>query len=284
MLRARPRLPLLAACLLLCGAARAEIVPWEGTLALAVGDLGTPVAWTGTGLATVNASSGGGPLQTLRLTGGLPQPVHPTIPLPFAFLDVPTHPLIKELAHVRSAGPGTGTLGSFGGSGPLAGGIPFLGVEDSAGVPFPHIPLTTNAGQTGLGVGGQRRSFGDLLNHFVSIEYAPRTLGSAQVVNSRTAYGVQQFGPLTHDATGFAHGPASGTSLVVVAGALLQLVAPMQVTLEAWNHSGSPVVETDRLGQFGRLTLRFLPEPDLLALLGAGGIALALMGWRRRRA
>jgi hypothetical protein len=284
----RPRsllLPLLLiAAVAPASPSRASELDWEGTLAVDVGDFPGGVAWTGTGVATVNDSAGGSALETLRVD-----------PLPFPTTGgygeltfvVPTHPLVagpfKTMAGFSDAGFAGGTLAGFSGGGPL-GGVPVGGIWVGSGQPD-CFHFTRNEGRTGFGVGGSHISTRRVCAPCptpdptplmftpvrLSIYGAPWTLGTVTVDNS--GHG---FGPVFATTHGFLHGPASNTSTAALAGAVLQLVTPMQVRMDSVYNSGS-------IGYFGKLTLRFLPEPKSLLLVGSGVVGLALMGWRRAR-
>lgn len=142
----------------------------------------------------------------------------------------------------------------------LPAACPFLGIE---------VPLATPSGNIGLGIGGtQFVTEGGLR---LTLEHAPWTLGQAgafTVHDSDTAV-------TTPLATGFAHGPASGTSTTGQPGGAVQLVTVSKVQTSL--ASAFP-----QLAVSGTLTLQFVPEPGTLLLLGSGVAALGL-GVQRRR-
>lgn len=88
-------------------------------------------------------------------------------------------------------------------------------------------------------------------------------------------------GSATGMANGFMHGPLSNTTTVAQTGGLLQIVTPMQV--QFGRSYGSDFSNEGSIGYIGKLTLRFIPEPEQLLLLGSGVVGLVVMGWRRRR-
>ena len=74
-------------------------------------------------------------------------------------------------------------------------------------------------------------------------------------------------GKLPVFASGFAHGAASLTGSTGLPGGSLQLVTPIRVT----SNQGS------ELAAFGRLRVRFLPEPGVSLLLAAGCLGLGVL-------
>jgi hypothetical protein len=95
----------------------------------------------------------------------------------------------------------------------------------------------------------------------ISVEGAPWTIGATTVSSSVRS--------------GFAHGPASGTTTTAKEGGVVQLVTPIRVT------SDQPVGLG--LGIIGTLRVVLVPEPGTGLLIGAGVIAFAAMGQRRVR-
>jgi hypothetical protein len=121
------------------------------------------------------------------------------------------------------------------------------------------VPLTVG-GTRGAGIGGliTVNTFGTAGLKF-SVTGAPWTIGTTTVSNSVRS--------------GFAHGPASGTTTTAKEGGVVQLVTPVRVTTTL--ASGMDFI--------GILRVVLVPEPGTGLLLGAGVIALALAGRRKHR-
>ncbi len=102
----------------------------------------------------------------------------------------------------------------------------------------------------------------------LSLEAAPWTIRTATVPVTTNGGGT-----VAVAAAGWLHGPASFTTSTAVSGGALSLVTPLRIT----SNLGTP------LGAFGRLTLRFVPEPGLLLLMGSGLLGLAILGRTRMR-
>ena len=134
------------------------------------------------------------------------------------------------------------------------------------------IPLRMTAGGTrGVGIGGliTVNGFG-AAGVQASLVGAPWTIGMAVASTGTTANGGAT---ATFARSGFAHGPASGTTSTARRGGVVQLVTPIQIA--------TTLGTFERLGMIAQLTLVFVPEPGTALLLGAGIAALALH--RRRR-
>lgn len=128
------------------------------------------------------------------------------------------------------------------------------------------VPLTVNESR-GVGIGGTvgaNAGFGLQ----VSIEGAPWTRGTASVKTVMTSF--SSFGDIY--SYGFAHTPLSATSLTGGVTGTVKLVTPIRVTT---NLPGLVV------GGFATLTVRFVPEPNSVLMLGCGALGLALIGRRR---
>jgi len=249
-------------------AASASPRNWEGTLSLEV--LGfAPLAVAGGGVSSVEGPGGGALLRTLRLAasrGG----IEGTAMVPI------TDPLVaaQGLASVRA----TASLGS-GSVAPISGALgpppltrrllPVRGLAKlclllsacTQFVPLPFTQSTAAGGVKGFGVGGLVTA-GGVGALRLSIEAAPWTLYTA-TVHVRTAGG----GTLPVYTNGFVHGAGSLTGSTGLPDGSLQLVTPMQIV----SNQGHD------LAAFGRLRVRFLPEPGWLVLCGSGCAGLGLL-------
>jgi hypothetical protein len=250
------------------GPAAASTLEWAGTLRL---DFWFhPVATVGTGVATVDST--GDVLRTLRLAGGLTGTT--TIPL----TDPHTPPTLVTL--IASHRLGTGTLGPFSAGGPLTQSVLPVPGTNRLCILFPGclnyepVPLTIG-GTKGVGIGGKITpgfySSGPGLK--LSLYAAPWTLGATSVTSVRTPNG----GIGTVTAAGFAHGPASATATAHHPGGVIRIVTPTRVD----TNIDPPL---DRTALMGVLTLRVVPEPGPLLLLGAGAAGLAVLARTRFRA
>jgi hypothetical protein len=261
------KLVLLLASMLIAGQAGAKSLDWHGTLDLELWK-GNAFVVQGSGVATVN--SGSSHLNTLRLAGGISG--SGTIPV----TDPETTGTIKSVR--VTAGLGSGTLTGISGAPPMGQNtLPIPGfARVCLFVPgctaFLPLYLTTNAGNTGIGVGGLITLGGNGAIR-ISIEAAPWTLATVSNI-TQTAGG----GFITLSRVGFVHGPASASdSSTAKNSGVVQLVAPQRVTT-----LGVPG-NSSRVALFSTLTLHFIPEPGLLLLLGAGVVGLGLVGRRRMK-
>jgi len=251
--------------------ARADPMPWAGTLEFAF-VARPPVAFTGSGVAALSGSLGGVHLSALGLAGGITGSA--------TILPV-TDPETATLLSVRATVTlGTGTLSPFAPSAPTSrpqltqrilpvrGAVKFCVLFPGCASYLP-LPLTINQGQTGVGIGGGLLTVGAFGGGpAISLQGAPWTLRIATLPIATTGGG-----SATLVATGWVHGPLTFTSSTAVAGGSVSLVTPVRVISDAGQ----------ALGMFARLTLRFVPEPGLVLLLGSGISALAVMGRGRMR-
>ena len=250
---------------------RADSMPWAGTLAFEF-IARPPVAFTGSGVAAVNGSNGGVHLSALGLAGGISGDAT-ILPL--------TDPETATLLSVRAAVTlGAGTLSPFAPPAPpgqpqltqrtlpVRGAVKFCLFFPGCGS-YLLLPLTIDQGQTGVGVGGGLLTVGAFgSGPAISVQGAPWTLRTATLPIATTGGG-----SATLVATGWVHGPLSFSSSTAVTGGSVSLVTPVRVISDAGQ----------AFAMFTRLTLRFIPEPGLVLLLGSGISALTLLGRGRMR-
>ncbi len=242
----------------LAGGASARVLGYEGTLTLDFDQSDLPtLAFTGVGVATVNGSAGRIPLGSLRLGSGISGAS--IVPL----TDPDLAPLRSMIVVVTL---GTGVLSPISGGGsPLTqnqlpiGGELRLCILFGCGPSFLPVPLTAG-GTRGAGIGGTVtvNTFGTV-GVKISVAGAPWTIGATTVSSVVRS--------------GFAHGPASGTTTTAKEGGVVQLVTPIRVTTNLG--SGFDFI--------GILRIVLVPEPGTGLLLGTGVIALALAGRRKHR-
>jgi len=267
------KLVLLLASILIAGPAGAKTLDWHGTMDLELwGGGATSQTFQGSGVATVNDSSGSAHLSTLRLAGGISG--SGVIPIS----DPETTGTIKSV-QVVSARLGTGTLSGISGAPPInpPAAIPIPGfarvcifqADCAANLP---LDLTENNGNTGIGVGGLI-TLGGQGTIRISIEGAPWTLATVSRIHQTNNGNFK-----TLSRVGFVHGAASGAdSSTATPSGVIQLIAPQQVATE-----GVPGNST-RQALFSTLTLHFIPEPGLLLLIGSGVVGLGLVGRHRMK-
>jgi hypothetical protein len=232
--------------LALAAPAGAGLLPFTGTYAVQMGPYG-PISVTGTGVATVNGSGGGGHLSTLGLPAHVFVASKISIPRSFTFYQPVGGSGLFDLDN------GAGSVSGA----PLAGVLPFSGLArlclfakcDNGPVFNVTVPLSV------VGSGGNA-----YLNFSINITVsgAPWTEGTAAA------------GTVTQ--MGVAHGPASGTSSTANASGVVRLVTPFTVSTNI-----GPVAY---LPSFAIVTLHFVPEPGTLLLL-SGGLVLTALGGRR---
>ena len=260
---------LIAASLALANAAAAGEMRWSGTFSLEFLSAGLPdVAIPGSGVASVNGSGGGFGLTSLRLAGGITGSA--VVPL----TDPDVTPSIRSVRGTVTLG--SGALRPFSASAPpgevqlTQSTLPVLGsvrlcllFSDCQGAQV--IPLTVADGRTGLGVGGSW-TVGGFGTQRISIEGAPWTPQTASVIV--TTGGGDSVGI---PAAGWIHGPFSLATTAALTSGAVSLVTPMRIE----SNDGR------QIPAFGRLTLRFVPEPGRLPLLAVGIAGLFCLGRKR---
>jgi hypothetical protein len=144
-----------------------------------------------------------------------------------------------------------------------------LCIFDPTCTTFTEIPLTLS-GTRGFGIGGATLVTTTPGGIRISLVGNPWTVATVTALD-QTDNGLVT----TCSASGFTHGPASGTlSASAVAGAV-QLVTSAQVSTN--------IPGLEEIPLFGRITLTAVPEPGQLLLLASGALGLALLGRRRMK-
>jgi hypothetical protein len=238
--------------LLLGSEAQGVALPVEWELEVQFATSPTRIGVAGTGVAIANGSGGLGALMSLELPAGMISSARA-----LANLTDPAVSPIEGILLTVSNGAGNfaiGTAGHLGGVMALPGRERFCLFENcAAAIANVSVPLTP-VGSSGFGY-----STGS-----VNLTVA----GAAWTTGTATAVGLG-----TTMATGYAHGPASGTGSTAQVGGMLQLITPFAITTNF-------AVDGPTIG-YAFLTLRFVPEPAS-ALLVAGGL-VALAEWGRSR-
>jgi len=256
------------------GSARAATLGFTGTLGINIfgaRDLaGKPIYLTVPGAGSAQVTDDGNlHLLSFTLPGGTFGPSTVTrYVLPTAVTG------ISSLRFTLSQNLG----GSFSGiSGGPPGGGP-MGLSGLAKICFTFggpgcisnlsIPLTSTAGN-GFGIGGTRTVPSPIA---LTMLNAPWTIG--QPLMTIHTPGSTFSTPVLPG--GFAHGPASLTSSTAQPSGVVQLVTVSKVYTSL--QGAFPEVPLTAV-----LTMRFVPEPGTLLLLGFGVAGLALHGRRKRR-
>jgi hypothetical protein len=244
------------------GTASAKTHDWHGTVVVDLGALESLVL-QGSGVATVNDTSGSNHLSSLRVAGGI------------------TASQIRSIIISGNLGgkpPVTYTLTGISGAPPMGQNVLPLGgftrVCVIAAGCLVNLPLqnTTNSGNTGVGIGGTL-TLGGVGTVRISIQAAPWTLNTITGIN-QTVKGNY----ITLSRAGFVHGGASASNSSTASNSgVLQLVAPQNVTTLGITGNSA------KISLFMTMTFHFIPEPGLLLLLGSGVVGLGLLGRSRMK-
>jgi len=255
------------AAVLVLGAAIAGAEPlnFQGTLTIQIGDLPGMVT-TGGGVATLNGANGNLPAHLVSLTvaasrgnvGGT------------ATVEVTgTGTIAGAKALIGQFQLGTGTLAPISGAAtsplltknvlPVGGVLKFcqLSAACTSFIPLELTQPTGMGGIKGLGVGGTVTASNGMTQ--VSLFGGPWSVKAT---------------PTTFPVNFFVHGPASGTTSTAQPDGEVVLVTPSKI------HSN---LSQDNVGLSTQLTVRFIPEPGMLLLIGSGVVGLALIGCHRIR-
>jgi hypothetical protein len=286
---------LVAAASFLCGGvdvASAASLNWEGTSTVVLSDL-PQIHVRGGGVASVNGSAGAIPahLNTLRLEASRGQ-VRGTQTV---FVTDPQNLANGIAAVIVEAEGGSGTFAPISGGASSASALtqnvlPVRGVakicilttscETFLALLLTQPTLTVNGapggGSVGVGVGGLITAGGGSSPIRLSLQAAPWTIKSASAIDHvETTGGNAIFTPIT--STGFAHGPASGTTSTVQPSGVVQLVTPNQLV------TNLPFGSSEKMAILVSLGIHFIPEPGPLLLLGSGVVGLGILGRTRMR-
>jgi hypothetical protein len=247
LLRVAPSLVVFAA-LALAAPAGAASLAFAGTLSIQIAML--PAAGiAGSGVASFDGSSAGGHAGSLALSASVFAATAVHVPV--------TDPAVAPLEGVlltahNDAGAFTGGAGSLGGVLPVRGLARICLAHPCELGPPSNVSIPLSIGLT------SSRSTAFFMN--LTVQGAPWTSGAI------SAYGLR--------ASGYAHGPASGTSSTAAPSGVVSLVTPILVST---NVGASPTLPI-----YARMTLHFVPEPAPAGLLLAGCAALGLAGRRLR--
>jgi hypothetical protein len=261
--------------------ADAATVEWSGTLTVSLGGE-IPSVHYGTGVATLNGSGGLGHLNTIGLAGGLSYSGGNNVPETFPVTD----PAVATVTSVRVTGArlGTFTLNGISGAPPLGSkntgllpGRMKICLLDTNCTSYITMPFGTPSGNVGIGVGGVMTINGFGPGVQISVTGAPWTIGVTSIV---VTTGTDNGGITTHTETiqGFVHGPVSATSSTAALSGVIQMVTPVVIQSSACSPETLP-----RKAGWASVRLRFIPEPDILLILGANLVALVVIGRRRMK-
>jgi len=296
-------LTVLLAALGVTGSASAAPINWEGTTVLNLGDF-PPGILTGGGVATITTT--GTHVDSIRIAasrGGIEG----------SFTQLVSDP--ETISNQIFAIQFVGVQGQTGTLTPISGGLDPVGTgyngrlpvgglvklcllntdcSVSADLELTQPDPTRPGGIKGVGIGGLLTI--NVLNGFanISVDAKPWQIAQATLIDQiELATPSNNITFVNVEIRGFAHGPSSASSttasfttattvtpmgtISVQGGGVIQLISPSQVLTNLTTGTSDKVAA----GQI--FTIRFIPEPGLLLLIGSGIAGLALLGRSRMR-
>ena len=262
----------LGSVFLFAGAVQAAPLKYHGTAISLLGTLPSLV-FTGSGIATVNGSTGYGHLNQFIALDDIVGTQTAVVTDPEVTIDG----IISIRATLVGGG---GLVGNISGGGPLnPNQIPSQGISkvclyDPNCLPGGFLPLILSqhkAGSTTVGIGqGGLLTIGGAGMIRISLLANPYTIGMVSAIDQTDNGGFE-----TLKTTGFVHGPASLTSSTAKPSGVVQFVSPTQVS------TNLTVGSSDLISLFNVLRIHFIPEPGMLLLIGSGVAGLILLGRKR---
>ena len=281
--------------LALAGSARAAQVEFTGELSLAIGDL-PAFSIQGSGIATVNASSAGGPITQLVIPAGVfSTSVTLAVPNAFPIVGIGLRSVVNPTISVQSSGgctknhpllscPGTGLAGFAGLSGAAVVGV--FSQHSAASGTQPVANLVVPLGV----VGGASTVQTDVLGLTVIVSGAGWTTGTAAIYSPTAPYYLH-FGYTVHvipSPTAYAsESTQTGTGVVYYVqgtrntspgsgfdGGALSLVTPIQIFATGFGFLPPSFVS---------IRIELMPEPHRVLGMAAAALAFALIAVGRSR-
>jgi hypothetical protein len=260
--------------------ASAAPLKWHGTLKIDLGTLPSMII-NGSGIGTVNNSTGYGHLNNAIIIGGLTASTGVPVTDPEV---TQANGIVRVEIDITANGTPAGfqTFGNISGGPPLnpnqygIAGVAKICLYDPNCNPGGFLPLAlqghgTASSVVGAGIGGLL-SIGGFGGIRISIINNPWTIGNAQALDQTDGGNF-----VNRTTNGFAHGPASLTTSTAKPSGTVQFVTPLQISTNLTTGSN------ELIGTFQVLTMHFIPEPGMLLLLGSGVAGLVLLGRNRMK-
>lgn len=294
MPRFRPALAALVvgAALASAGAARAAVVPFTGTLEIRFGEL-PGLRVPGGGVATVNLSGHGHPIERLSLPAGafgtslVTRPGLNVFPIVQLGLEVGNGPIVLAgygctafLPHVRCPGGGLNGAGALSGAFRLGLFPTTMHTAASAATTGGNPAVNMTVPLSVVGIGGRVLDDGRTISGAgwsTGTVSAYSALAPRRNVFHNPGIPLPRYAsePIATSGTGDSV-PSTGSFLTEgnsrFATERITLVSPVSVSV-----TGLPSTPL-----FVRITLHFVPEPTTIVLLGGGVAGLLALGRQRR--